>query len=153
MPDRPTLTAAQLREDAAAYRAQAQSFLDLAERYEEAADRIEGRVSSRLPSDSDTATIATMLASEKNLTPVRRGPKYVVEHPFPDKVTKLGSSMEKVAKELSKALGVRVSRQRVAAWYTENEEQRRPIPEAAVKFLQAPPWNIPRSAWRNGIKG
>jgi hypothetical protein len=165
MPTLPPVTAAQLlaqadeierraQEEAQSLRQRAilieQDAAEKAEALRKAAEAFEDVANSwDLPSGADDDTLDTMDATA-NATAPPRGPRFTSGHPLVIRAKKLKRSMPAVAAELTKALGWTISRTVVRSWYAPaGDVAARPIPEKAVKYLQQPPWRIPRSAWRD----
>lgn len=84
--------------------------------------------------------------------PTRPGPKFRTKHPLPVRAKARGMSIENVADELAKKLRRKIPRTTVRSWYASKDSgDGRPIPKDAADYLALSPWDIPRSAWKNGI--
>ncbi len=74
-----------------------------------------------------------------------RGQRLKSKHPFPRKAREVDGSVAATARKL----GVTDSAAR--SWYVTTEAARK-IPDAIAKKLEAAPYLIPLSAWKNGIQ-
>ena len=131
---------------------EAQAQLARAKQLRGAADTIEAlRAMGPLTTVSiNDMRLDTMSSTD---TPKVSGPKFTSRHPLPVRAKALGKSIPDVAAELTKALRRNVPRTTVRSWYLpKGDESARPIPADAVKFFEADPWDIPRDAWKNGIR-
>jgi hypothetical protein len=95
-------------------------------------------------------TLDTMSTAEMQI-PTPRGRKFTARHPLPARAKALGKPIRVVADDISKALKRKIPRTTVRSWYAaKGSESARPIPRDAIAFFEAPPWNIPPEAWKNG---
>lgn len=94
--------------------------------------------------DYDTLKTRMQLQDAETPKKPRRGRPMLSEHALPARLKVLKKTVVDVAKEL------KVSRTTVRSWYAEGDAARA-IPERFVKFFERKPYEIPRSAWVNGI--
>lgn len=107
---------------------------------------------SALPLREQYDTLDAMNTSEIDTRPGIPGRKFTTRHPLTAKAKALKIPIKDVAEQLSKKLKRTIPRTTVRSWYAPKDSgDGRPIPEDAVKFFEADPWDIPRSAWKNGI--
>jgi hypothetical protein len=106
----------------------------------------------RLPLREQYDTLDAMNTSEIDTRPGVPGRKFTTRHPLTAKAKALKIPIKDVAEQLSKKLKRTIPRTTDRSWYAPKDSgDGRPIPEDAVKFFEADPWDIPRSAWKNGI--
>lgn len=112
-------------------------------------------INSGLPRDGQSDTLDAMGTSQNAIAapnPSRPGPKFKTKHPLPLRAKARGMSIEDVADELTKRFKRKIPRTTVRSWYASKASgDGRPIPQYVADYLAEPPWDIPASAWKNGI--
>jgi hypothetical protein len=180
MPDDPRqMTSTEMRTEAAELERVAKSYLERAKQLREVAALVDGLAKhpvidphtvsrpafpgplhdappdskkGRLPSNVQYDTLDAMNTSEIDTRRAIAGRKFTTKHPLTAKAKAMKTPIKDVAEQLSKKLKRTIPRTTVRSWYAPKDSgDGRPIPEDAVRFFEADPWNIPRAAWKNGI--
>lgn len=136
--------AKRLRIEASVLATQAGAKLSQAEAFEALAGvRSDVAVRMGLPSDADSATLATHMEEQTRGTKVSRArlDRANRKHPFVAALVKSGTTVTAIAAELG------YSRSSVQSWYDSDADNGRPIPRAAAEAIKRR-LGVPLTAWR-----